>query len=91
MIQLRALITGRVQGVWYRQSTLEQARALGLAGWVRNTPAGEVEALFEGEADAVEAMVQWCHSGPPMAKVGDVATERFSPQGLLPPFKIRHN
>ena len=60
---------GRVQGVFFRASCVERARALGLGGWVRNTLDGGVEAEFEGESDAVDAIVAWCAEGPPFARV----------------------
>lgn len=72
---VRVLIDGRVQGVWYRGWTLEQARALGLDGWVRNLSDGRVEAVFCGPAAAVDAMVAACRRGPPSARVGTVAAE----------------
>ena len=65
-------ITGRVQGVFFRHSTQEEAVRRGLRGWVRNLPDGRVEAVIQGEAEAVDGMVQWCHSGPPGAWVRDV-------------------
>ena len=88
MVQVHLLIRGRVQGVWYRQSTLAMARSMGLAGWVRNLPTGEVEALIEGEADVVEQMVSWCRQGPPAAQVSGLDTEHLTPEGLTPPFQI---
>jgi acylphosphatase len=66
---VRAEIRGRVQGVGYRAWTADRARALGLAGWVRNRSDGSVEALFAGPADAVEAMLAACLSGPAAARV----------------------
>ena len=66
-VQLR--IKGRVQGVFFRQSTKEQADQLGVSGWVRNLDDGDVEALIEGPAENVEALVRWCHTGPPSARV----------------------
>ena len=73
----RALVrvTGRVQGVFYRQSTVEMAQGLGLRGWVRNLPDGSVEALFEGERQLVEQAAAWCRQGPPRAAVDNVAVE----------------
>lgn len=77
----RVLVSGRVQGVFYRASCAEQARAAGLAGWVRNLPDGRVEAMFEGDDDAVERLVTWCRSGPPRAAVTDVQVEDVEPDG----------
>ncbi len=67
-----ARITGRVQGVWFRAWTVENAQGLGLSGWVRNRRDGGVEALFAGEAEAVDEMLLLCHDGPPHAKVDAV-------------------
>lgn len=77
MSQVRAhlKITGRVQGVWYRQSTLEEANRLGITGWAKNCPDGSVEAVFEGEKSAVDQAIAWCRQGPPAAKVDDVILE----------------
>lgn len=71
---LRASITGRVQGVWYRAWTIEQATARGLNGWVRNRRDGSVEALFSGPAAMVDDMVAACRNGPKMARVEGVET-----------------
>jgi acylphosphatase len=65
-------VEGRVQGVCYRQSTVEMAQGLGLCGWVRNLADGSVEALFEGERSRIEQAVAWCRQGPPRAKVREV-------------------
>ena len=65
-------VTGRVQGVFFRQSAVEKARALAIAGWVRNRSDGSVEAHVEGEPDAVEAMLAWLHHGPTHAEVDAV-------------------
>ncbi len=65
----RILVSGMVQGVWFRQSTADEAARLGLAGEVRNLPDGRVEALAEGERARVEALVAWCGHGPPAARV----------------------
>lgn len=70
---VRVRIEGRVQGVWFRGWTRDQATALGLDGWVRNLADGTVEALFAGPSDAVGAMVEACWVGPPAARVTDVA------------------
>jgi acylphosphatase len=74
---VHVLVTGRVQGVFYRATCVERARALGLAGWIRNTLDGGVEAEFEGAGDAVDAVVAWCREGPVYAVVDVVeVTER---------------
>lgn len=65
-------ISGRVQGVFFRSSTQQQARARGLTGWVRNTPDGRVEAEIQGVPGAVERLIAECRSGPPAAHVTDV-------------------
>jgi len=62
-------ITGRVQGVFYRQSTMREAHRLGILGWVRNQADGSVQALLCGEGDELETLIRWCQSGPPAAKV----------------------
>ena len=66
------VVTGRVQGVFFRASMREHAELLGVAGWVRNEPDGSVRAHLEGEADAVDSLVDWCSHGPPAAVVVDV-------------------
>jgi len=70
--RVHVMITGTVQGVWFRASTKEQALKLGLTGWVKNTADGCVEAVFEGDEPRVKRMVDWCHSGPPLAHVTHV-------------------
>ncbi len=66
---VRVVISGRVQGVWFRGWTVDEATARGLSGWVRNRRDGTVEAVFEGALEAVDAMVEACRSGPPPARV----------------------
>ncbi len=86
----RLRISGRVQGVWYRGATEAEARRLGVDGWVRNLPDGSVEALLEGAPAAVRALVDWCRTGPPGARVAAV-TEQAEPVGDdLVGFRIRH-
>ncbi len=70
--RVQVIISGRVQGVGFRASCQRQAVSLGLTGWVRNRWDGAVEALFEGDAAAVDAMVAWCWQGPAMADVANV-------------------
>jgi acylphosphatase len=68
-VRKRVLVSGRVQGVWFRESCRNEADARRVGGWVRNRPDGKVEAVFEGEPDAVEALVGWCSIGPLRARV----------------------
>ena len=72
--RVRVVVSGRVQGVWYRGWTVDEALARGLDGWVRNRRDGSVEAVFQGPAAAVAEMVAACHQGPPMARVMAVET-----------------
>ncbi|HDH96427.1 MAG TPA: acylphosphatase [Proteobacteria bacterium] len=74
-------ISGRVQGVFFRYSTEQEAKAAGVCGWVRNLPDGRVEAFFEGPRESVERMIRWCRKGPPMARVDDVQVEWVEPKG----------
>ncbi|APW98567.1 acylphosphatase [Halobiforma lacisalsi AJ5] len=74
-------VSGTVQGVFYRANTRDTAREKGVDGWVKNLADGRVEAVFEGPEDAVEGMVQWCHTGSPAAEVEDVEVEYEEPQG----------
>jgi acylphosphatase len=89
-IRVHILISGHVQGVFYRASTQRQAHALGVRGWVRNLPDGRVEAVFEGEEAAVQRMIAWCRSGPPNAYVTDVDV-RYEPfAGESTGFNVRY-
>ena len=83
-------VTGRVQGVFFRQATRETAERLGLSGWVRNLPDGSVEALFEGERLLVEEAVAWCRQGPPRAAVDSVAVEWLDGPAETGSFVIRY-
>lgn len=80
----RVVVHGVVQGVYYRQSMLQQAQVLGVAGWCRNTPEGTVEAEVIGSSGAVESLLAWCHKGPPHARVSRVDTEEMPPQAEQP-------
>ena len=71
-LQIHVVISGRVQGVWFRASTKEKAEQLGLTGWVKNTNDGKVEVMFEGEEKLIQKMLNWCHQGPPLANVENV-------------------
>ena len=74
-------LTGRVQGVSFRYYTEQQARRLGVSGWVRNEPDGSVGGHFEGAAEAVDALVAWCRTGPPSAQVEDVRVRESQDAG----------
>ena len=75
--------------VYFRGSTQRVASDYGLAGWVRNHPDGRVEAVFEGPADAVQAVIDWCHQGPPAARVEDVEIRWEPAQDEPPGFRVR--
>ena len=90
IIRKRLRITGRVQGVAFRASTVAAARGLGLSGWVANRADGSVEAVAEGDDAAVITLVRWCHHGPPAARVDHVEVTDEAVQGALPePFAVR--
>jgi acylphosphatase len=74
-------VSGTVQGVYFRATTRHEARERGVDGWVRNLEDGRVEAVFEGPADAVEGMVEFCHEGSSAARVEDVEVTYEDPQG----------
>ncbi|HSH70978.1 MAG TPA: acylphosphatase [Deferrisomatales bacterium] len=80
-VRARVIVAGRVQGVWFRASTQDTAVNLGVSGWVRNLPGGEVEGVFEGPRGAVEQAVAWCRRGPPGARVESCDVTWDVPQG----------
>jgi acylphosphatase len=83
-------VSGKVQDVYYRASTRDAASEKGVEGWVRNLDDGRVEAVFEGEEDAVKAMVEWCHKGSRRAEVKDVEVEWDEATGEFDGFDIRY-
>ncbi|GLW74008.1 acylphosphatase [Kitasatospora phosalacinea] len=83
MIRRRVLVSGTVQGVFFRDSCRRAAAEAGVAGWVRNLPDGRVEAVFEGEPAAVDLMVAWMRHGPSRAVVEQVEVLEEQPEGLL--------
>lgn len=85
----RLLIQGRVQGVWFRESMRREAERLGVTGWVRNTPDGAVEAVVQGPAEAVDALIEWARSGPPMARVDGIEIEASETHDPLSEFEKR--
>ena len=84
----RILITGLVQGVFFRREVTDLARRLGISGWVRNLPNGRVEALAEGEKTRIEELVRFCHVGPPGAVVRKVEVEWSDYSGEFRGFRI---
>jgi acylphosphatase len=90
-IRTRVLVSGRVQGVWFRGSTRDRARELGLSGWARNLIDGRVEAVFEGEQEAVRAAVDYVREGPPHARVSAVEVLEETPIGESGEFRILYD
>jgi len=87
--RIRARVTGLVQGVFYRASTRDTARGLGLTGWVRNCDDGAVELEAEGPAEQVEQLLAWCRRGPPAARVVAVDVAEIPPSGADRDFRVR--
>lgn len=87
--QLRAIVTGRVQGVYFRGATEERARSLDLSGWVRNRPDGTVEVMAQGPETRLQALLAFLRQGPPAARVVSVETEWLEGGDLPSPFEIR--
>jgi acylphosphatase len=88
--RVHVVIEGRVQGVFFRASTRDEARARGLSGWVRNLPDGRVEAVFEGDRKVVENMLSWCRKGPPYAYVDQIDIDWQPCQGDSADFRVVH-
>ncbi len=88
MRRIRAIVSGRVQGVSYRAAAVTEARRLGITGWVRNRDDGAVELEAEGPATAVGALLVWCEQGPPAANVINIAVEELAPTGAERRFAI---
>ena len=86
--RVHVYVSGRVQGVYYRATTRDTARDHGVDGWVKNLDDGRVEAVFEGDPDDVEAMIDFCHEGSSRARVDDVDVTEEEP-GSLDRFEIR--
>ena len=81
-VRRRVVVHGRVQGVFFRDTARERARAHGVAGWVRNRPDGALEAVFEGSPNDVERLVRFSRTGPPRAAVERVEVIEEEPEGL---------
>ncbi|WP_291459587.1 acylphosphatase [Desulfobacula sp.] len=88
--QIKVIVSGRVQGVFYRAETKNTADRLDVKGYVKNLPNGSVEAVFEGDGPAVTQMMEWCHKGPPAAKVEHVLAEKAEVSSNFESFEIKY-
>jgi acylphosphatase len=89
-VRAHAIISGRVQGVFFRMETKRAADGFGVLGWVRNRRDGTVEALFEGDQDRVDAVLAWCKEGPAHARVSDVSVDWEAYVGGFSRFEITY-
>ena len=87
--RVHLFISGRVQGVFFRARTRDEALQRDLTGWVKNLYDGRVEAVFEGENERIQSMISWCHKGPPPAAVTDVLVEGEAYRGEFSDFTVR--
>ena len=83
-------VAGRVQGVFFRQTTAEEANRIGVTGWVKNLPNGDVEAVIEGTQENVDRLIVWCHHGPPAARVDGVSISWEAPTGQFTRFSVTY-
>ena len=88
-IRAYLFVSGRVQGVWYRGSTKQQADDLGSTGWVGNCESGQVEVVVEGADAAIDKLISWCRTGPSMARVTDVRIEFEDYSGEFVEFRVK--
>jgi len=89
-VRAHAVISGRVQGVFFRMETLRAAQRYGVSGWVRNKAEGTVEALFEGDKESVDSILKWCNKGTPPAKVERVNVNWEDYTGEFEEFRITY-
>ncbi len=89
-VRAHVFVSGRVQGVFFRSETRHEARLRGVTGWVRNLPDGRVEAVFEGEEEAVKELIEFCRRGPPGARVVKVDVKWENYTGEFRSFEIRY-
>mgnify|MGYP001043001594 CR=1 FL=1 len=89
--RIRAVVEGRVQGVFFRAHTQEKAQELGLVGWVRNRPDGSVETVAEGEAVQVDHLAEWLQHGPSAARVAEARIREEGPKGEFHHFEIHYH
>lgn len=88
--RIHLLISGRVQGVFFRANTKQKAQKLGLMGWVKNTPDGKVEAVAEGDQEAIQRLIEWAKQGPAVAEVEQVDIDWKDYKGKFDSFEIRY-
>jgi acylphosphatase len=89
-VRAHLVVNGRVQGVFFRAETRDQAAVLGLTGWVKNRPDQSVEAVAEGSREKIEKLIDWCRQGPPRAEVSDVNVTWEEYTGEFDGFKITY-
>jgi acylphosphatase len=89
-VRAHVFISGRVQGVFFRSEARQEAKRIGVVGWVRNTPDGKVEAVFEGEEESVKEIIEFCKRGPPGARVIDVYVVWENYRSEFRDFEIRY-
>lgn len=90
MKRIKAIVSGRVQGVWFRAHTRDKARELGVRGYVRNLRSGDVELVAQGDNDAVETLLEWARIGPPMAAVSEVRVSEVENGEDFDNFEVRY-
>lgn len=88
--RVHVYISGRVQGVFFRACTRDEAKRLGLTGWVRNLMDGRVEAVIEGDSETVDEMISWCYRGSPHSRVDDVEVSKDEYRGEFDDFGVRY-
>lgn len=89
-VRAHVFVEGRVQGVFFRDNTRRKAISRNVKGFVRNLPDGRVEAVFEGEEEDVKSLIEWCHEGPPLARVEKVEVHWEPYKGEFDDFRIRY-
>ncbi len=90
MVRAHVIVSGKVQGVFYRATTKETAENFGVNGWVKNRPDGNVEAIFEGDKKTVDLVLKWCSKGPLFAKVKEVNISWEEYSGEYSDFRISY-
>lgn len=88
-VRAHAIISGKVQGVFFRMETQKTAEKKGVSGWVRNKQDGTVEAVFEGDKNSVDSVIEWCKQGPPGSRVDDINIEWETYSGEFTDFNVR--